>query len=95
MGAALVTSVSQAMDRMKALGDQSLFWDETFAQESRQLLARLIQGRMHARISRRLEHCARDGVSDRRNGSYSRHLVTAPGDVTVRVPQAVFIVPGC
>ena len=87
MGATRVTSVSQAMDSMKALGDQSVFWDETFAQESRQAVARVIEGRMQARIAGDLEQCKREGLQDRCNGSYGRHLVTGLGDVWVKVPR--------
>jgi hypothetical protein len=54
MGAALVTSVSQAMESMKASGDQSVLWDQTFAQESRQAVANVIHGRMWARVARHL-----------------------------------------
>ena len=56
-GATLITSVSQAMDTMKALGEQSMFFDALYHQESRQALANIIQGRMEARVGGHLEAC--------------------------------------
>jgi hypothetical protein len=87
MGAALVTSVSQAMDGMKALGDQSVFWDQTFVHESRQAVANVIHGRMQARVARHLEQCRQSGREDRRNGSYPRRIPTELGAMAVRVPR--------
>jgi transposase-like protein len=75
------------MDSMKAFGDQSVFWDQTFAQESRQAVANVIHGRMQARVARHLENCHRTGREDRRNGSYERHLITGLGDSLVKVPR--------
>jgi transposase-like protein len=72
---------------MKALGDERLFWDQSFAQESRQAVANVIHGRMQARVARHLEQCRRDGREDRRNGSYERHVTTGMGDSRVKVPR--------
>lgn len=87
MGAALVTSMSQAMDSMKGLGDQSVFWDRSFVGESRQAVANILHGRMQARVARHLEDCWRAGREDRRNGGYERHLATVLGDCVVKVPR--------
>ena len=73
--ATLITSVSQAMDTMKALGEQSMFFDVFYHQESRQAPANIIQGRMKARVGGHLEACKECGIEDRRNGSYSRRLL--------------------
>ncbi len=54
-GATLITSVSQAMRTMKALGDESIFCDAIFLQESREAVANALHGRMKARISAHLE----------------------------------------
>lgn len=84
---ALISSVSQAMHTMKALDEQSMFYDPLYQQESRQVLANIIHGRMSARVSAHLEGCKKSGISDRRNGSYSRHLLMGVGDVEVKVPR--------
>lgn len=87
MGATLITSVSQAMRTMKALDDQSVFRDTSYQQESRQALANVLQGRMQSRVAAHLEHCAAQGVADRKNGSYRRRLLLREGDVELKVPR--------
>jgi transposase-like protein len=87
MGATLVTSVSQAMDSMKSLGDETLFWDESFARESREAVARVIHGRMQASVAGHLEWCASRGMPDRRNGSYQRRLTDKSGGLLIQVPR--------
>lgn len=84
---ALISSVSQAMHTMKALDEQSMFYDPLYQQESRQVLANIIQGRMSARVSAHLDVCKKEGISDRRNGSYSRQLLMGVGNVEVKVPR--------
>ncbi len=86
-GATLITSVSQAMRNMKALGEQSIFYDALYVQESRQALGNVLYGRMEARVSAHLNKCKELGVPDRRNGSYSRRILTGGGDLDLRVPR--------
>jgi len=38
-------------------------------------------------IDRHLDEVARRGAADRRNGSYSRHLLTELGDIELHVPR--------
>lgn len=87
MGAALVNSVSQAMHIMARLDDQSVFSDASWQQESREALGRILHGRMAARVSAHLEECRANDVADRRNGSYTRHILTTQGDLAVAVPR--------
>ena len=87
MGAALVTSVSQAMHIMARLDDQGMFSDVTWRQESRALVAKVLHGRMAARVKSHLEACREAGREDRRNGSYTRHVLTALGSLTLEVPR--------
>ena len=86
-GATLITSVSQAMRSMKALGEQSIFYDGLYVQESRVALANVLHGRMEARVSAHLDKCREHGVVDRRNGSYARRMLTGAGDLELRVPR--------
>ena len=92
-GTTLITSVSQAMNTMKVLGDQSMFFDPVYHQESRQALANIIQGRMEARVSAHLEACKESGIEDRRNGSYSRRLLMGVGDLELKVPRTRTYIP--
>ena len=86
-GATLITSVSQAMNIMKSLGEQSIFYDSVFHQESRQALANVLRGRMDARVSAHLEGCKKQRVADRRNGGYRRRLLMGVGDIELKVPR--------
>ncbi len=86
-GATLITSVSRAMRSMKAFGEQSIFYDALYVQESRQALSNVLYGRMEARVSAHLNECKEHGVPDRRNGSYSRRILTGAGDLDLRVPR--------
>ena len=92
-GTTLITSVSQAMHIMKALDEQSMFYDALFVQESREALANIIRGRMTARVSAHLEDCRERGVKDRRNGSYPRRMLMGVGDVELMVPRTRNYVP--
>ncbi len=87
MQAALIHSVPQAMRTMKALGDESIFCDDSYLRESRELIARLIEGRMQARVSAHLEECKRAGIADRKNGYYKRRLLESIGDLELKVPR--------
>ena len=87
MGAALVNSVSQAMHIMARLDDQGVFSDVTWQQESREAVVNVLQGRMAARVAAHLEDVRAEGMVDRRNGSYTRHVLTALGDLALEVPR--------
>ena len=87
LGATLITSVSQAMRTMEALGDQSVFFDVRFHEESREALQNILRGRMDAKISARLDWCRKEGIPDRRNGSYKRRLLVGMGDLELTVPR--------
>jgi transposase-like protein len=87
MGAALVNSVSQAMHIMARRDDQSVFSDVTWQQESREAVANVLHGRMAARVAAHLEDCRAQGIADRRNGSYTRHVLTTLGDLELEVPR--------
>jgi transposase-like protein len=75
------------MESMKASGDQSVFWDQSFVHESRQAVANVIHGRRLARVARHLEQCRQSGCEDRRNGSYARHLTTGLDDALLKMPR--------
>jgi transposase-like protein len=62
-------------------------WDADYRAAGRQSLEAILEGRMQERISWYLEEMARLGASDRRNGSFSRHLVTELGDIELAVPR--------
>ena len=88
MEATLIKSVPQAMRIMKGLGDESIFCDTVFLQESREAVGKLIYGRTQARVSAHLEACQCAGIPDRRNGSYRRRLLVGMGNLELNVPRS-------
>lgn len=61
-------------------------WSGDFREFGRYAIAEFLQYRMKESVA---DHLARlpEGLSDRRNGSYSRHLLTEIGDILVSVPR--------
>ncbi len=53
----------------------------------RQALAGIIEGRMSEAVDGWLGSLDGSAVRDRRNGSYSRYLLTGLGDIELRVPR--------
>ncbi len=46
-----------------------------------------LEAQMQERVCDRLAESVREGVSDRRNGAYRRHLLTGLGDIELSVPR--------
>lgn len=66
-------------------------WSGDFREFGRHAIADFLQYRMKESIS---DHLARlDGASDRRNGSYFRHLLTEIGDILLSVPRTRIFTP--
>jgi len=87
MEAALKLSVPQAIRTMNAVKKEGWFWRDSYREESALALKRIMQGHMAARVSQHLEDCKRKGVEDRKNGTYTRHLLTELGDIELAVPR--------
>ena len=83
----VVRNVAQAMKMVKELcsphGEE---WSDGWRAFGRQAVARFLRDRMKDSIA---DHLSRlpEGVADRRNGSYSRHLLTELGDLMLSVPR--------
>jgi len=85
---AAIRSVSKAYKLIKEISSQGLEWAEDYRVYTREALKGFLEGRMRANIDFYLEEMAvREGEEDRRNGSYSRHLLTELGDVELEVPR--------
>jgi len=69
------------------MSSQGVEWAEEYRTYSRIALKRFLEGRMKAGIDAYLEEIAVTGEEDRRNGRYSRHLLTELGDVELEVPR--------
>ena len=63
-------------------------WELDYRQAGRQALSQILEERMKDRIDRHLEEMDKRGEADRRNGSFSRHLLTELGDIELGIPRS-------
>jgi putative transposase len=84
---AAMRSVSKAYKVIKEISSQGVPWGEDYRFYSRIALKQFLEGRMKATLDSYLEEMAVRGDDDRRNGRYSRHLLTELGDVELEVPR--------
>ncbi len=61
--------------------------DADYRRAGRQTMKDVIEARMRERLSSHLLEMASREVADRRNGSYSRHLLTELGDIELSIPR--------
>jgi putative transposase len=83
----IIRSLPQAFDFVKQMG-LSEDWESDYRVSGRRALGEILEGQMRDRIDRHLEEMGRREVLDRRNGSFSRHLVTELGDIELHVPRS-------
>ena len=81
----VVRSLPQAYQIIKEM-NHSQEWDGEYRSAARGALVQILEDCMHDRIDRYLEESGRS-LSDRRNGSFSRHLLTELGDIEIHVPR--------
>jgi transposase-like protein len=73
---------------VKELGLKPTGWEEEdWHIPAKEAVARVIEDLMAKRIDRHLEEMERKGVEDRRNGTYTRNLLTALGNIELHVPR--------
>ena len=84
---AAVRSVKQAERVIKQMQHQSPEWMPDLHELGRKALCRVLHQHMQRQVRHYLAEAERQGVADRRNGSYSRHLLTALGDLELKVPR--------
>ena len=84
---ATIKSLPRAFRMMKSMQAQGIEWGEDYRQAGAQALKEILEGRMAAEIDRHLEEMAARGEADRRNGSYSRWLLSELGDIELAVPR--------
>jgi len=72
---------------MKAMQAQGIEWSDDYRHAAGDALKDILAGRMAAEIDRHLDEMAARGEADRRNGSYTRHLLTELGDIELCVPR--------
>jgi transposase-like protein len=72
---------------MKAMQADGFEWGEDYRQGARDAVAELLRGRMDHLIDEHLERMAELGQADRRNGCYTRWLLTELGMIELHVPR--------
>lgn len=82
----VIKSLPQAFEMVKQMR-LSEDWESAYRVGGRRALEQIIEVQMRDRIDRHLEEMARCEVVDRRNGSFSRHLLTELGDIELCVPR--------
>ncbi len=84
---ATIKSLPRAFRMMKAMQAQGIEWGEDYRHAAGAALKDVLQGRMVAGIDDHLAEMAARGEADRRNGSYSRWLMTELGEIELAVPR--------
>ena len=82
----IIRSLPQAYEVIKEM-HLSTGWESDYRHAARGALTRILEERMSFRIDLHLEEMARCGEYDRRNGTFSRHLLTELGDIELHVPR--------
>ncbi len=85
--ATTIKSLPRAFRMMKAMEAQGIEWGEDYRHAGAQALKEILEGRMAVGIDTHLAEMAARGAADRRNGSYSRWLMTELGEIELAVPR--------
>jgi putative transposase len=83
---ATIRNVTKACRMIKQMSSQGVSWSEDYRFHGRKALKDILEGQMKSSIDSYLEELDCRG-EDRRNGSYSRHLLTELGDIELGVPR--------
>jgi transposase-like protein len=84
---AVVKNLSQAMKMVKEMDVHNREeWSDSYREIGRQAIGNFLRNRMKESISDHLNRLP-EGISDRRNGSYPRHVLTEIGDILLTVPR--------
>jgi putative transposase len=82
-----VKNVTQAVRIIKQMDLRGWEWGVEYREAGREGIKRALEGAMRARIDRHLEELGWREQADRRNGTFSRHLLTEVGDIELQVPR--------
>jgi putative transposase len=80
-----ITNIHQAFREIKHFQHDQ--WEGDYRVATRQALKEILETRMHNRIDAHISQVRHQGISDRRNGSYPRHLLTEIGDLELQIPR--------
>ena len=83
----VIKSMAQAFAVIKEMELDAEWWDADYRVAARRSVAQILEERMRDRVSEYVEQLGRAVGVDRRNGSFSRHLLTELGDIELHVPR--------
>src|SRR3972149_6702982 len=85
---ATIENYAQAVRIVKEMNIDYHRWKENdWKEEGRKAVKQVIEDRMAAYLERQFLEISNQGIYDRRNGYYSRHLLTGLGDIELDVPR--------
>jgi putative transposase len=87
MAQSAINSLGQAEEIIKEMKGKDVDFGEYYRGATREALRRILEEQMASSIDRRLAEIARRGGTDRRNGHFSRHLLTELGDIELAIPR--------
>src|SRR5262245_3334779 len=82
-----IGSLPKAFELVKSMQAQGLEWGEGYRALGRDAIAVILRGQMNQAIDEHLDRMAALDVADRRNGSYSRHLLGELGAIELAMPR--------
>jgi transposase-like protein len=80
-----ITNIQQAFREIKHFKCEQ--WEGDYRAAARQALKEILESRMHNAIDTYLSQVRQRALTDRRNGSYPRHLLTELGDLELQIPR--------
>lgn len=83
---ATITKIHQAFKEIKHMQGDS--WEGDYRPAARDALKHILESRMENAVDAYLEQKRAEGLSDRKNGSYPRHLLTELGDLLLSIPRS-------
>jgi putative transposase len=86
MQPAAIENVERAFREIKRFCPMEA-WEGDYRPAARQALKTVLQEQMTLAVDRQLEELERQGIPDRRNGVYPRHLLTELGDLELSIPR--------
>jgi transposase-like protein len=80
-----ITNIQQGFREIKHFECEQ--WEGDYRAAARQALKEILESRMHNAIDTYLSQVRQRALTDRRNGSYPRHLLTELGDLELQIPR--------
>jgi len=84
----ITKSLSKALNMVKEMNLSSEDeWGGDYRDAARKSISMILKQRMEERVAGHLSWAYQQGIPDRRNGTYIRHVLTELGDVVLSVPR--------